>query len=55
VQTFTLFVGYVGAAASGPAERAAIGGAIGLLGALALAIGGALAAASLSVRARPTA
>jgi hypothetical protein len=53
VQTVVLFVGYVGAAATGPSERAAIGGAIGLLGGLVLAIGGALAAASLSVRPGP--
>jgi hypothetical protein len=53
VQTLVLFVGYVGAAATGPSERAAIGGGIGLLGGLALAIGGALAGASLSVRTPP--
>jgi hypothetical protein len=53
VQTFLLFVGYVGGAATIPGERAAIGGGIGLLGGLALAIGGALAAASLSVRTTP--
>jgi hypothetical protein len=49
VQTFLLFVGYVGGPATIPGERAAIGGGIGLLGGLALAIGGALAAASLTV------
>jgi hypothetical protein len=54
VQTFVLFIGYVLAAATGPGERAAIGGGIGLLGGLALAIGGALAAASLSPRTTPS-
>jgi hypothetical protein len=54
VQTFVMFVGYVGAAATGPSERAAIGGAIGLFGGLALAIGGGLATASLAVRTQPT-
>lgn len=49
-QTFLLFVGYVGSSASGPSERAAIGGAIGLAGALVVAIGGALAAVSLAVK-----
>jgi len=51
-QTFVLFVGYVGAAATGPSERAGIGGGIGLIGALALAIAGGLAAASLSLQGR---
>jgi hypothetical protein len=50
VQTFLLFVGYVGGAATISGERAAIGGGIGLLGGLALAIGGGLAAASLTVK-----
>jgi hypothetical protein len=50
VQTFVLFIGYVLAAATGPGEHAAIGGGIGLLGGLALAISGALAAASLTVK-----
>jgi hypothetical protein len=54
VQTFVLFIGYVLAAATGPGEHAAIGGGIGLLGGLAMAIGGALAAASLTVRTQPT-
>lgn len=54
VQTFLLFVGYLGAAATILGEHAAIGGGIGLIGGLALAIGGALAAASLSVRTQPT-
>lgn len=53
-QTFVLFVGYVGSSATGQSERAGIGAAIGIIGGLAIAIGGGLAAASLSVRARPT-
>jgi hypothetical protein len=53
-QTFFLFVGYVGGPATLPGEHAAIGGGIGLLGGLSLAIGGALAAASLTVRTQPT-
>lgn len=53
VQTFVLFVGYVGAAATGPSERAAIGGAIGIVGGLAIAFAGTLAAASLTVKAKP--
>jgi hypothetical protein len=52
VQTFVMFIGYVGAAATGPGEHAAIGGGIGLLGGLALAIGGGVAAASLSRQGR---
>jgi len=51
-QTFLLFVGYVASSASGPSERAAIGGAFGVAGGLVVAVGGALAAVSLSVRAR---
>jgi len=53
VQTFVMFIGYVGASATGPGEHAAIGGGIGLVGGLALAIGGGLAAASLSVGRKP--
>jgi hypothetical protein len=50
VQTFVLFLGYLGAAATGPSEQAGIGGGIGIVGGLAIAIGGAVAAASLTVK-----
>ena len=50
VQTIVLFAGYVGSSAGGASERVGIGGAIGVVGGLAIAFGGTLAAASLSVR-----
>jgi hypothetical protein len=53
VQSFVLFVGYVGASAGGTSEHAAIGGGIGLLGGLAIAFGGTLAAAGLTVKPKP--
>jgi hypothetical protein len=54
VQTFFLFVGYVGASATGSGEQAGLGGIIGVLAALAIIVGGALGAASLSSKPTPT-
>jgi hypothetical protein len=53
VQTFLLFLGYAGSSATGTSERFGIGGAIGVVGGLAIAFAGTLAAASLTVKAKP--
>jgi hypothetical protein len=53
VQTIVLFAGYVGSSAGGESEQVGIGGAIGVVGGLAMAFGGTLAAVSLAVKAKP--
>jgi hypothetical protein len=52
-QTIVLFAGYLGSSASGSSERVGIGGAVGVVGGLAIAFGGTLAAAGLTVKAKP--
>jgi hypothetical protein len=52
-QTALMFASYAGAAVAGPSEQVGPGGPIGVLGGLAIMVGGALAAASLGVR-RPS-
>lgn len=51
LQTFLLFVGYAGGAATGQSEQIGIGGPVGVIGGLAMIVAGGLGVASLGARA----